>query len=295
MIIIKLLGGLGNQMFQYALFKALEKKGLEIKIDLSNFESYNLHNGFELKQIFNIDFQTATESEIIKLADLKGSFFSRVRRKLFGKKKSYINETNFSFDNIRKKKDYYLEGYWQSERFFANAQDDILKAFCFNNPISLKNKQLLKNIEQRNTVGLHVRRGDYISDPKSFKSFGDICNLEYYTTAISEIIKSVKEPLFIIFSDDMDWVKANLTCELETCFVDWNSGKESYWDMYLMSQCKHNIIANSSFSWWGAWLNTNPSKKIIAPEIWKWDNDSNTERTPGNWSRIPINKALKAK
>ena len=135
---------------------------------------------------------------------------------------------------------------------------------------------------KQSPISIHVRRDDYLSS-KYVSGFGGICTIEYYNKAVERIKEEVIDPVFYIFSDDINWCRENLKLE-QGVFIDWNTGKESWQDMFLMSQCKHNIIANSSFSWWGAWLNSNSEKIVIAPRIW-W-NGLKDDVVPDSWIRI---------
>jgi Glycosyl transferase family 11 len=163
--------------------------------------------------------------------------------------------------------DSYLMGYWQSEQYFADIANIIREDFTFKLPMSQQNAELAKQINQVNAVSLHIRRGDYANNPETMATYG-LCSLDYYKEAIRYIVERVNAPHFFIFSDDINWVKNNLKIDYPYQYVDHNHGTESYNDMRLMSLCKHHIIANSSFSWWGAWLNRNPEKLVVAPQKW---------------------------
>ena len=153
-------------------------------------------------------------------------------------------------------------------------------------PLGSRNKELLSLIRTVNSVSLHIRRGDYVSNPDTNSALGT-CSLEYYRHCIEHIASNVENPHFFLFSDDINWVRDNLKIKYPTTVVDGNSADTNYADLHLMSNCKHNIIANSSFSWWGAWLNNNPDKIIIAPKIW-FANSPLTpkEIIPENWLKL---------
>ena len=148
----------------------------------------------------------------------------------------------------------------------------------------MQNADIAEKISQVNAVSLHVRRGDYISDKKN--AFIGVCTLDYYKTAIEKIKTQVDNPVFFVYSDDINWVKNNLVIDKTAVFVNHNRGQESYNDMHLMSLCKHNIIANSSFSWWGAWLNTSPDKIVIAPKQWFANMQDTSDLLPDNWLKM---------
>ena len=287
MIIITFSGGLGNQMFQYALFKKFQSLGREVKADISFYDKYNSHNGFEMDKIFLLNVPRATKKNINELKDT--SNFLRKYRRFFRVfwKSTDIEQIGSDFnDSIFSVKNAYLNGYWQSEKFFKDIESDIRKDFTFRN-IDFKNKTILKKILGNNSISVHIRRGDYETHAQTKKLLGGICTPDYYNHAIRLICSKIKNPLFFIFSDDLTWTKKNLTLPDNAVFVDINLGENSYKDLFLMSNCKHNILANSSFSWWAAWLNTNPKKIIICPN--KWSNSrrlDSKDRIPTNWIRL---------
>ncbi len=263
MIIIEMSGGLGNQMFQYALYTKMKKLGKEVKLDLTSFKSKQSQRKFEL-DIFNADYDIAGEKDIRKYKK------TGIQSRLFHTRRNenvYIENLDegyqpiiFSFD------DKYLQGYWQCEKYFADVRDILLEKFVF--PISNGHKfnQILSQIKETESVSIHIRRGDYLN-AQNIKVYGNICTIDYYNNAISYVKKEVKDAVFFLFTNEVEWVK-NHIYEEGMIIVDCNIGKQDYLDMFLMSQCKHNIIANSSFSWWGAWLNENADKKIISPARW---------------------------
>lgn len=258
MIIIKFSGGLGNQMFQYALYKTFEKLNKKVKANTLFFNNKSLHNGYELDKVFKIDINYASEEEAFK-----------------GIISNYVEESTdkyFSFDkNILNLENGYLKGYWQNENYFKCNRELLLNVFDFR-VNDTKNMIMLKEIQSSESVSIHVRRGDYLDFNDLFIG---VASLEYYKDAINKIKNKVKKPKFFIFSDDFDWVKQNLELE-NSIFVDLNRANNSYKDMYLMSQCKHNIIANSTFSWWGAWLNRNANQIVIRPTRF-WNKNPNGE------------------
>jgi len=289
MIIVKLIGGLGNQLFQYALGCYLtEKYHTELKLDISGFDNYKLWK-YELDK-FNIieDFANPEELKIPYFKKRNG--IKKILFKLLykPKKMSYIVEKHFHFDSciINLPDNVYLDGCWQSEKYFKEIQDIIRKDFTFKLPAEGKNKELLEQISSVNSVSLHVRRGDYITNSSANKVHG-VCSLDYYNECIKYIVEKVNNPHFFIFSDEPEWVKENLTIPYFITIVDNNDKDKGYEDMRLMSNCKHNIIANSSFSWWGAWLNNNPDKIVIAPQKWFNHSDFDTkDLIPDKWVKI---------
>ena len=278
MIIVRVAGGLGNQMFQYAMYKSLEKKGKLVKLDSKSFyETKKEHNGYELERIFDIKPNKPTKEDLEKFDENNISTLFKIKRKLFGDKKFVYDTKEYVFNkDVYKLKNSYLNGYWQSIKYFEGIENDIKKDFRFKNQLDNKNLEILNEIENSNSISIHIRRGDYMS-PENYNMYGCIATPTYYKKAIKVIEEKVENPTFFVFSNDMDWVKKNIQINSRVFYIDINSGNGSYKDMQLMSNCKHNIIANSSFSWWGAWLNENKNKIVIAPKKWinREDVDSN--------------------
>ena len=269
MIIVRVTGGLGNQMFQYAMYKSLEKKGKLVKLDSKSFyETKKEHNGYELEGIFDIKPNKPTKEDLEKFDENNISTLLKIKRKLFGDKKFVYDTKEYVFNkDVYKLKNSYLNGYWQSIKYFEGIENDIKKDFRFKNQLDNKNLEILNEIENSNSISIHIRRGDYMS-PENYNMYGCIATPTYYKKAIKVIEEKVENPTFFVFSNDMDWVKKNIQINSRVFYIDINSGNGSYKDMQLMSNCKHNIIANSSFSWWGAWLNENKNKIVVAPKKW---------------------------
>lgn len=289
MKIINIIGGLGNQMFQYAFALALQShfSNEKILIDNNCFNGYPLHDGYLLDYIFKVSIPTANRSEILKLNyPLFHYRLWQIGRKLLPKLKSVYRETGdmvFDKNVFINNKSLYYDGYWQSELYFHSCLNQIKEAFRFP-PLDSINGTFFRKLTRQETVSIHIRRGDYLSDPL-FKGLTDI---DYYEKAVKYILDKQHVDCFVIFSNDINWCKQNipgLTHGKSCQYVDWNKGKDSFRDMQLMSLCNHNIVANSSFSWWGAWLNNNPDKIIISPQ--KWINkDSATDIIPSSWIKI---------
>lgn len=284
MIIVRLKGGLGNQMFQYCFYKSLymTKKlfNIEIKLDTTNYYQYKeqfgceLFHGYELDKIFNINETFITKEEFYEF--LYNHTYIYFQEKIFNYDNSILN---FS-DNI------VYDGYWQTEKYFENIEDIVRKDFTFKIELNPKNECIATKMKNENSVSVHVRRGDYINNPANAQLYGNICTLEYYNKAINSIKEKIKNPTFYFFSDDINWIRNNLYIE-DAIYVDWNTGENSYIDMQLMSNCKHNVIANSTFSWWGAWLNNTPDKIVIAPNKWFQNSNMNTsDLVPKPWTKV---------
>ena len=291
MIITNIIGGLGNQMFQYAAGRARSLNlSVPLKLDTRDFSGYQLHQGFELNRVFNCNAEIAAGIDLAKTLDWQRSKFAQrfLRRPQFKclRHKSYVVEPHFNYwSGISQLKDnIYLDGYWQSEQYFIEFADKIRTEFTFKLPVSLKNKEISTQISNINAVSLHIRRGDYVSNAKN--AYIGTCSLDYYRAAIAKINSIVDKPIFYVFSDDFNWAKNNLILDSKSVFISHNTGKESYNDMRLISLCKHHIIANSSFSWWGAWLNRNAEKIVIAPKQWFAGDMNDVDLVPSNWLKM---------
>lgn len=274
MKIVKYIGGLGNQMFIYAFSVALrEIFRQEILVDTHYYKSRNFHNGLEIERIFGIHLTEAKLSDKLKMSWYFPNYW--IDYHLLGKlpaRKNTVRELpgqKVNLELLGDSSDKFYDGYWQSYQYFDSWRDVILKEFTFPK-ISMEDKlnfelnERLKNEE--NSVGIHIRRGDYL---KNWKYRG-LCGIDYYQKAIAYILEHIKSPKFFLFSDDIDWVKENISPLLkgyDVTFVNWNHSINSYKDMQLMAMCKNLIIANSSFSWWAAYLNQN-NPIVVAPEKW---------------------------
>lgn len=277
MKIMKFTGGLGNQMFQTAFSLLLQKNGYEVLSDTDLYKARHFrggidmnHGGFEIERVFGIHFDEATDKQVTKLGTRADTLVHRIHRKFFTKKSHVIEySSEYHPKLLTDCRDQYLEGYWQNPKYFSGNEEFLRKAFSFKLPLSEKSQELKNRIEEINkkgtTVSIHVRRGDYLNSRELF-----VCGKKYFDGAVNKLFEEVKAvDSFIVFSDDIAWCRENLDLRgAPAVFVDWNHGQSSWEDIALMSLCSHNIIPNSSFSFWGAWLNANPAKKVIAPEIW---------------------------
>ncbi len=289
MIICNILGGLGNQMFQYAAARSLAvARRAPLYLDLSDFPSYHLHHGFELSRVFCGAFETADQDRLERVLGWRAhpslrNMLKRRQLSLF-RNEHFVVEPYFHYwpGFFDVPDDCYLAGYWQSERYFKPVAEMIRKEFAFKSAPLGQNEELAGQIAGCNAVSLHVRRGDYVSNAKTKAVLGPV-PLAYYHDAASRIEKEVPAPVFFVFSDDVDWARENLQLPFPCRYVDHNQGNESYQDMQLMSLCKHHVIANSSFSWWGAWLNPDPGKIVVAPQRWFAGNNDVKDLIPGDW------------
>ena len=290
MIITKLKGGLGNQLFQYSTGRALSlRTGSQLKLDISDYADQSqieTPRTFELARYkISAGISTAAETEM---------FISKYKTrsaldKLLGKIRAdgYLEEKSFKFDPkiLRSTGSVYLNGFWQSEQYFKAFRKQILEDLQLVNKPDHKNIVLSNNINSTNSVSLHIRRGDYTK--KTAKEVHGALGLNYYQNAIKHFEINTIEPVFYVFSDDLNWAQENLKANSPIVFVDANDVNHGHLDMLLMSICNHNIIANSSFSWWGAWLNNNNSKVVIAPKQWFRNSPADTSTLiPNSWMKF---------
>lgn len=291
-MIVRISGGIGNQMFQYAIKKKLDILNNDVNyIDTRFFDYKKVHNGYELDKVFgihDIEYKGSIQapSETHRLLH---KIFYKLGKRMFITRKYAMEilidycESYGSFSGPK----FYLDGYWQSEEYFSSISGEIKRLFTFPNFDESKNLELLQILKKENAVALHVRRGDFLNSSK----FVCLGSTDYYQKAIEYIRKTVNAPLFVILSDDIDWCKKNLEIYENKVYVDWNNGDKSFRDMQIMTECKHCVIANSSFSWWGAWLNKNPESIIIAPNKFYYGNARNEEHLlPSGWVKIDYNK-----
>jgi len=281
MIISKVIGGLGNQMFQYAIARSIAVKNNDsFRLDISDFDNYSLHNGYRLN-LFNINAEVAMQDDITSLKG-KVSLVYKVLKKLkLYKVNTYYKEKEITIldQNVFKYNDIYLDGYWQNELYFNDVRDLLLKEFTLKAGITSTLIPTLDKIESSESVSIHVRRGDYLNHPDV-----GVLDIDYYKRAIKLILDRTQSPAFFVFSNDIEWCKENFDF-IDNCQFVQQVGTELD-DMTLMSKCTHNIIANSSFSWWGAWLNNKKDRIIIAPKKWMAINPNNYNWTPDNWLKL---------
>ncbi len=298
MIIVALFGGLGNQLFQYACGKAVaERLGVELQLDTRILTEQKQGKNATLRDfelsVFDIKASVADRKELEKYVPnlYNTSKWShqlyRIKR-LFNGRSLFIErvgQRHSYIPTIEKVKDNtYLYGYFQTEKFFKDISSKIREDFQLNPQIIVndENRLLMQKMSAENSVAIHVRRGDY---KNSRFTLLDIKT--YYLKAIKKIKEQVKNPKFYVFSNDIEFVKTHFSkMDIDCEIVDINSGQQSFMDMVLMSNCKHNIIANSSFSWWSAWLNDNPDKIVIAPQNWYSQNIPMNDMIPAKWNLV---------
>lgn len=294
-------GGLGNQMFQYAFFKAAELSKKKVWSTTAWYSLNNSHNGFELDRLFGIRLKrnfslpfkinkNTKKDKKEQLKEVSESKSTSFLRSFLSKnpilKFSEYNDASYHPEVLDLKGINVIVGYWQNEKYFKDYRTQILDCFTFPefSPEETKNIEISEKIKSENSVSIHVRRGDYCGNPW----YDGIITTEYYNRAIEYIKSKIENPHFFIFSDDIDWCEKNLNISDAHDFINWNKGSASYRDMQLMSLCKHNIIPNSSFSWWGAWLNNNSEKIVVCPT--KWINECSNldfdDICPSEWVRV---------
>ncbi|MSU55013.1 MAG: alpha-1,2-fucosyltransferase [Candidatus Taylorbacteria bacterium] len=283
MIIVKIYGGLGNQMFQYALGRNLSLlHKVPFKIDSSYLRGPNQSGRIFQLDNFNISTEESEASEIAS--------YSRPLIKILGKifpetQKKYIFEKSETFDaQILKINDGYFDGHWQNENYFKNNENTIRKDFELKRPLGVKALEMAERIKtEPNATSLHIRRGDYVSIKKIADTHG-VLPLTYYEKAIVKILDYAVNAHFFISSDDILWVKDNFSKNYPLTFISSPEISDTE-ELTLMSLCKHNIIANSTMSWWGAWLNKNPGKIVCTPQVWKKDAKNDNPSLP-EWIKL---------
>ncbi|MDB4078797.1 alpha-1,2-fucosyltransferase [Amylibacter sp.] len=285
MIYSRIRGGLGNQLFQYCAARSLaDSLGTSLGLDTRDFNQNSPYllglKNFNIRADFNpsVMIKHKNDGYIKYLIDIA-----------FGKKQKIYKETSLNFNEkfLLLQNNSYLKGYWQTEKYFKDNKKNILNDLKIINPQSNQNKKISKKIAGTTSVSLHIRRGDYVTNT-AYNAAHGTCSLTYYKNAINHLINKIGKNFTVFaFSDDPEWVSSNLKLPVSICFIDNNSSEYSYEDLRLMSECNHNIIANSSFSWWGAWLNTNHHKTVIAPNSWYADQSlKNNDIIPSNWTKI---------
>ncbi len=288
MVIVQLNGGMGNQLFQYAAGLSLSLYyDKPLKVDVSAFDKKNIDTKRSLELLnFNIN------PVLANFEELKVFLNQNLLQKLYSKMnqgyKNYVyKEPHFHFDKnfFNTRQNVFLKGYWQSEKYFAPYKPAILKSFTVRDELINSVKPFIEELNSNETVALHVRRKDYLQ-PITM-DFHGVLSADYYNAAIKRIKEQVINPVFVVFSDDINWVKQNFNFNATVHFVDESISSKSITDFYLISQCKHQVIANSSFSWWAAYLNPNPDKIVIAPQRWfnKAPYDTK-DLIPEDWIRI---------
>lgn len=287
MIIVNLKGGLGNQMFQYALGRKLAlKNNTSLKLDVAGLERANalgdIYRPFSLGG-FAVQKELATPQEVTTLKYPYGSI-SKARRWFNFR---VLRRTYITFDPavLNYQDNVYVDGYFQSPRYFEDIRETLLADFTLDTPLSPAGATFLAQIKSTTSVAIHVRRGDYTKNPRVLAEFG-VCSTNYYEAAIAHIKATCPNPTFFVFSDDMTWVKENLSFGTDTVVYVSHESLTDYQEHSLMSSCEHTIISNSTFSWWAAWLNQNPAKIVVAPTPWFVSAPVDADFIPPTWTQL---------
>ena len=289
MRIVKVLGGLGNQMFQFALYKALQKQHPEerVLLDLHCFNGYHKHRGFEIDSVFGVTYEKATLKEVASLAYPYPNYQCwRIGSRILPVRKTMLKEEpNFTLEPsaLSLPDSTYYDGYWQHEEYFKHIREELLSTYAFPAFDNERNQTTAQLAASTNSCSIHIRRGDYLADPLRKGT----TNGNYVIAAIKKMQQEVKPEKWLVFSDDIDWCQQHLASTLDatnTIYIDWNTGANSIHDMHLMALCRHHIIANSSFSWWGAWLSQQDGV-TIAPANWM-NLENVCSPVPDNWIKI---------
>lgn len=280
MRLIKMIGGLGNQMFIYALYVAMKKRFPNTYIDLSDMVHYHVHNGYELHRIFSLPADEICLPQWVKKVAEFLCFKTILERKQNLETLEAYRKT-YAWPLL------YFKGFYQDERYFADCAAEIRAAFRFDTTLSNEPTQaLLAQIDSDpRAVSLHVRRGDYLLS-KHYRESGCVCQKGYYQRAVARMLALRPDAHFYVFSDDIAWVRASLSLPSESVFVDCNHGNDAWQDMLLMSHCRHHVICNSTFSWWGAWLNADPHKIVVCPERWQASEATPSRLILAPWQRV---------
>ena len=290
---IKLNGGLGNQLFQYSLGLYLSKiKKKIIKYDKSYFTKKIDAPVIRIDRVFNIKLDEIKKNQLnFKIKFITSRFiiylFNYINPKILENIGIFI-EKNKMYDEriLEAEKFFYFSGYFQSEKYFLEIKNKILNKIKLKKKLNESNLILLKKIKKTCSVAVHIRKSDYINNPK-FKEIYDVCGQKYYSKAIQIIKKKLNKPFFYIFSDDVEWVKKNIKFKKNMFLVELNNKENNHvYDFELMKNCKHFIISNSSFSWWSCWLGSTKNSIVISPK--KWFRDKNQKRNPilESWLKI---------
>lgn len=292
MIVVQLQGGLGNQMFEYAAGRALaERTGGELYLDAGGLEEDPLR-GYALGG-FRLESHFAAPEEVRRLAEFRNTVFRKILWKLHLSRRTenpavLRERVTQGLDEriFRAGRDTYLQGYWQNEGYFEDFEKVIRQCFAFRQEPQGKNAVLARRIrDSENPVAVHIRRGDYLL-PKNMGYHG-LCDLDYYGRAMQRMESRLEGVEYFVFSDDPAWAESNLQSSAPLTVVNHNDPEQgAHEDLRLMSLCRHHIIANSSFSWWGAWLGEKPGQRVIAPQRWFADPERPNDIVPERWERI---------
>ena len=285
MITSKLSGGLGNQMFQYAAGRALSKRiDVELTLDLEWFKRRTQKNIRSPRSYALAAFQLSPSVRFLQNSSSATRLLSTSKKR----NRTVFSESTHTYDPRFEALtgNTVLDGYWQSERYFKDQADTIRTDFAFRTANSATDSCLERTIRSTNSVSVHIRRGDYVTDPYASDFHGNL-SANYYSGAIRAITDLVASPHLFVFSDEIDWCRKHFSSNLPMTFVTNNHQDGAITDLRLMSTCCHHIVANSSFSWWGAWLGQNSEKTVVAPKSWFSTSTHDTsDVVPASWHTI---------
>ena len=293
MIVIQIYGGLGNQFFQYAFGRRLaQAKGVPLGLDIAHYQQ-DRRRAYGLGH-FNIQARPVTPQEALRAQGRAGqSLLARAWRQRhrllsYYRRRLVIEQRPFVYDPrlLQVRSDAYLRGYWQNEKYFAPIGDRLRAELTLKAPLSPASAAMAAEIDRTEAVGVHVRRGDYAEVPITRERHG-LVSLEYYQRCARQVLDEHPRSVFYMFSDDPAWVAGNLDLGGPCVLVDHNGPERDFEDLYLLSRCRHFIIANSTFSWWAAWLSIWPTKRVFAPSRWQASGpDDPSDIVPAGWQRV---------
>ena len=289
-VIVRLVGGLGNQMFQYAAGSAVATRNkAKLTLDLSWFGT-DPERQYALAP-FKIEAGTSIRTPKINanfswILRLAGHLDRKLN--LTGQRLPVFSEKSFSYDTDIEsvRSPVILDGFFQSERYFSSISTQISEQFSLQHEPKGKAAEMLAMIRATDSICVHIRRGDYITNSVA-NSYHGTCDLDYYWRGLAEVGEGLTNPRCFIFSDDPRWVRENFKSQIPMTFVDIHGAREVHEDLRLMRECRHFVIANSSLSWWGAWLCAREGKRVVAPKRWfKTSKNDTSDLIPAGWSRV---------
>jgi len=297
LIVVKLMGGLGNQMFQYAAGRSLSLRlGTELKMDrsfLDGPQTGNTPRSYELggycvredfadsREVAELNGRKATRWQTALLRLRQEAGLSRYRPNVLREKGS-----RFQPEFLTVSGDVYMEGYWQSEKYFSGVSDVIRREFSIRLPLEGRDAELADALEREDSVSVHVRRGDYVQQPETMQFHG-VCGEEYYRRCMDIVSQRIRNPHFVVFTDEPGLAREGFRTRHRVTFIDWDAPRPGSTDLELMCRCRHHVLANSSFSWWGAWLGTSPGNIVLAPARWFNNPEMDTrDLLPVSWERV---------
>lgn len=286
MIVIHVMGGLGNQLYQYALYEKMKSLGKDVRLDLYAYETQGADREWrplELDRFPAAEYVRASEADRIRLLDNASGIAAKVHRKIFGRRDKTVSEAREYMPEIFDLEDSYLYGYWNCEQYYTDITALLQKKLQFPQSSNPQNIACMQQMAEENAVSIHIRRTDYLTVADGARYTG-ICTEAYYQGAMDYIEQRVSNPVYYIFSDDTEYAKAHYHKE-NMHVVDWNTGEDALFDMQLMSCCRHNICANSTFSMWGARLNRHPDKMMLRPLHHDNYETTSTAQIRQNWKQ----------